>query len=230
MFITFEGGEGSGKTTQTRLLAERLVRRRYSVVLVREPGSTPLGEQLRRLVKGTAMSPTAELLVFGAARAELVSTVVRPYLETGRIVLSDRYADSTIAYQQYGRDLPADVVAKAINIATGGLKPGLTFLLDLPPDRRSKRAGQSQIALPMGEAPQARLDDASQTRFERESLQFHRKVRDGYKALAEQDPQRWVAVDATATIDAIHDQIRAAVDNRLPAPSKHFVELLDLTE
>ena len=230
MFITFEGGEGSGKTTQARLLAEWLGRQRFNVVLVREPGSTPLGQQLRRLVKGTAMSPNAELLLFGAARAELVTTVVRPYLKKGCIVISDRYADSTVAYQQYGRDLPSDAVAKAIEVATSGLKPDLTFLLDLPPERRSKRAGQSQLALPMEGASPARIDDASQSRFERESLQFHRKVRAGYKALVEREPKRWVAIDATGTIEAIRDEIAAATLKRLPPTPKQFVSLVDLTE
>ena len=230
LFISFEGGEGSGKSTQARLLAEWLAASRRPTVLVREPGSTILGHTLRRLVKGMSMTPMAELLLFGAARAELAATVIRPHIEKGHVVVSDRYADSTIAYQQYGRQIDAQQVALAIQLATQGLKPDVTFLLDLPPEKRRDRAGKSQIALPLGEAPTGRLDDASQTRFERESLQFHRRVRAGYKALAQAEPQRWVVLDATLSIDDLHHQVCKHLESRLPPPGPRAVDLLDLTE
>lgn len=230
MFISFEGGEGSGKSTQARLLAEWLAASKHPTVLVREPGSTTLGQTLRRLVKGMSMTPMAELLLFGAARAELAGTVIRPHLEKGHLVVSDRYADSTIAYQQYGRQMAAGQVALAIQLATEDLKPHITFLLDLPPEKRRDRAGKSQIALPLDEAPTGRVDDASQTRFERESLQFHRRVRTGYKALAQAEPQRWVVLDATLSIDNLHQQVRKHLAARLPPPGPRPVDLLDLTE
>ena len=231
LFVSFEGGEGSGKSTQARLLAEWLSASKQAVVLVREPGSTSLGNALRRLVKGVPMSPLAELLLFGAARAELVATVLRPHLGKDHIVIADRYSDSTIAYQQYGRQLPEAEVSSAIELATGGLKPQLTFLLDLPPEKGRNRAGHSQIALALGEnAKRGRVDDASQTRFERESLQFHQRVRAGYKALAQRERERWVVLDATRSIESLHQEIRARLAPLLPQPLSRGVDLLDLTE
>ncbi|HRO23914.1 MAG TPA: dTMP kinase, partial [Promineifilum sp.] len=134
MFITFEGPEGSGKSTQIRLLAEFLRARGLSVEVVREPGGTPIGDQVRHVLHdtaNTAMSPEAEVLLYSASRAQLVSQRIRPSLAAGRVVLCDRYADSTMAYQGYGRGLDLGMLAALTEIATGGLKPDLTLLLDL---------------------------------------------------------------------------------------------------
>lgn len=233
LFITFEGGEGSGKTTQAALLAGWLAEQRYPVVLVKEPGSTPLGQRLRPLLKGVSMTPTAELLLFAAARAELVETVIRPYLEKGRVVIADRFSDSTMAYQGYGRGLPLVMIESTNQVATHGLQPAVTFLLDMSPEVRKSRARIAQIAMPLGMAgPQeaARVDEAGQARFERETLQFHRKVRAGYRALAEQDPGRWVVLDATGSIPEIQGRIREELGRRLPPNPPPFAELLDLTD
>ncbi len=221
LFITFEGGEGSGKSTQARLLAARIAGQRLPVTLVREPGSTPLGQRLRGLVKGMSMSPTAELLLFGAARAELVATVIEPHLARGRIVVADRYVDSTIAYQQYGRGLPADVVSSVNRLASGGRMPDLTFLLDLPPDEGLKRVGR---------AP--RPDDPGHLRFEQEALGFHRRVRAGYQALAKREPARWVAIDALQPREAIEEQVWGEVRSRLRSPMGPSAtpDLIDLTD
>lgn len=180
LFIAFEGGEASGKTTQARLLRDRLRRRGYGVVLLREPGSTALGEGLRRWLKsGRVSSPWAEALLFAAARAEMVALRARPALEAGRFVLCDRYADSTLAYQGYGRGLDLEALRRINRLATGGLAPHLTVLLDLPVEEWARRRRPSP-----------------EDRFDREGLEFHRRVRQGYLELARQEPRRWLVVDA----------------------------------
>ena len=186
-FVTLEGGEGSGKSTLMLALAARAREAGRTVVTTREPGGTPLGERLREALLGSqqAPSPQAELLVFAAARAELVARVIRPALEQGSLVLSDRYADSTVAYQQYGRGLPPELVSAAIESATGGLTPVLTLLLDIEPELGIARSGGAGDYL------------------ERDGLEFHARVRDGYRALAERDPGRWVTLDATLPPDAL---------------------------
>lgn len=232
VFITFEGGEGSGKTTQAALAARWLAGQRYPVVLVKEPGSTPLGRRLRPVLKGAAMTPVAELFLFAAARAELVETVIRPYLDKGRIVIADRFAGSTFAYQGYGRGIPLEVIESINGVATGGLSPDVTFFLDLPPEEQRKRARVSQMAMPLGMAGHqeaARVDEAGQARFERESLQFHRRVRAGYRALAQKEPGRWVVVDARDPIETIHARVCEALRERLPPAPPAFAAPLDLT-
>ena len=228
LFISFEGGERSGKSTQAHLAAEWLAAPGLPTVLVREPGSTPLGATLRRVVKGLPMTPMAELLLFAAARAELVSTVIRPRLESGHAVVADRYADSTLAYQQHARQMPAEQ-ATAIQLATAGLKPDLTFFLDLPIARQQKRPGQAQISLLGDEARKAEMDDGTQTRFEREGQEFHRRVRAGYKALVQQEPQRWVVLDATQSIADLHQQVREHLAGRISQGPAKPAELVDLT-
>lgn len=182
LFITFEGGEGSGKTAQARALHRRLARLNIPVVLTHEPGGTPLGNRIARSLKwarGVDISPLSELLLFNASRAQLVDEVIRPELAGGKIVICDRYTDSTVVYQGYGRGLDMEVVRKINDIATGGLVPDLTVLLDMPVEEGFARKGVS-----------------ARDRFEQEDMSFHRKVRDGFLKLAESEPERWLVVDA----------------------------------
>ena len=182
LFITFEGGEGSGKSSQTRALYRQLNRLDVPAVLIHEPGSTTLGEKLTRLLKwaqSTNIAPTTELLLFNASRAQLVEEVIRPALKACKIVICDRFTDSTVAYQGYGRKIDIDTINKINNLATAGLKPDLTVLLDIPVSEGFARK--------TGQAPD---------RFEKEAGAFHRKVRKGYLKLAAEDAQRWLIVDA----------------------------------
>jgi dTMP kinase len=182
LFITFEGGEGSGKSSQTRALYRQLNRLDVPAVLIHEPGSTTLGEKLTRLLKwaqSTNIAPTTELLLFNASRAQLVEEVIRPALKACKIVICDRFTDSTVAYQGYGRKIDIDTINKINNLATAGLKPDLTVLLDIPVSEGFARK--------TGQAPD---------RFEKEAGAFHRKVRKGYLKLAAEDAQRWLVVDA----------------------------------
>ena len=181
LFITFEGGEGCGKSTQAKRLSSELERHGHRVTLTYEPGGTPLGEELRRSLKKVrefGVTAEAELFLFAAARRELTAAVIVPALEQGGIVVCDRYADSTTAYQGYGRGLPLDTVAMVNRLATGGLRPDLTVLLDMDPARALLR--------------KKRLRD----RFEHESAEFHERVRSGYLALAKAEPSRWLILDA----------------------------------
>lgn len=179
LFITFEGGEGSGKSTQARVLHRRLSSTGLPTVLTHEPGGTPLGNRLRRWLKGEGdIDSETELLLFNASRAHLVSQVIRPALEKGFIVICDRFAESTIAYQGYARGLDFSIIEAANNIATQGLRPDLIILLDIPVEQGLARK---------------RISD----RFEREDIAFHQRVRQGYLEMAKKDPQRWLVVDAS---------------------------------
>ena len=202
LFITFEGGEGTGKTTQVVLLTQRLRETGLDVVAVREPGGTPVGEDVRRWVKGEALAPETELLLFAAARAELVSHVIRPSLAAGNIVIADRYADSTMAYQGYGRGLSLDTVRSVNQAATGGLTPDLTFLLDLPVEEGLQRAG-------------GRQDGTHETKFEREAMAFHRRLRSGFLKLVKLEPERILLVDAAKPPEAIAGAVWTHVQPRL---------------
>lgn len=216
LFISFEGGEGSGKSTQAEILATRLESEGYSSTLVREPGTTPLGWYLRDWLKrekrrGETISHGAELFLFAAARAEFVAKVLKPALQgERRVVIADRYADSTVAYQGYGRRLPLDDIARINRLATQGKTPDLTFLLDCSPVEGLKRVGALQIRLPMepadGSDPK-RMDREGTSRFEEESLAFHERVRTGYLEVASREPERWAVIDATESLDAISDAI-----------------------
>lgn len=208
MFITFEGPEGSGKSTQIRLLAEFLRARGLSVEVVREPGGTPIGDQVRHVLHdtaNTAMSPEAEVLLYSASRAQLVSQRIRPSLAAGRIVLCDRYADSTMAYQGYGRRLDLGMLAALTEIATGGLKPDLTLLLDL-----DVSAGLSR----------RRVRGEEMNRLDLEAVAFHERVREGYRLLANADPERWVRIQADRPVDVVATDIREAVLARLPVAAR----------
>lgn len=200
-FVTFEGGEGSGKSTQMRRLEARLVARGHDCLVTREPGGTPLGEQLRALALDAATPPAAmtEALMIVAARAELVAAVLRPALAAGRIVLCDRYADSTLAYQGGGRGLDATLLETLNRAATGGMRPDLTLLFDLDPEQGLKRRA--------GGGPTNRLD--------RESLEFHRRVRARYLELARSEPERIVVLDAAAPEADLEEEIWRAVSSRV---------------
>jgi dTMP kinase len=181
-FITLEGGEGCGKSTQARLLAEWLNSRQVDCLSTREPGGTPLGDEVRRLLKRrteNAIAPLAELMLMEACRAQLVNTVIRPALRRGQTVVCDRYTDSSLAYQGHGRGVSLETVVRLNNIATGGLMPDLTVLLDLAPEQGL-----------------ARKNNCAEDRFESEDLEFHRRVRAGYRELAAAGPDRWLVVDA----------------------------------
>ncbi|MHB1131125.1 MAG: dTMP kinase [Chloroflexota bacterium] len=202
MFVTFEGPEGSGKSTQAKLLTDFLESRGQRVCLTREPGGTPLGDHLRQVLMRTGsvtMGARAEVLLFCAARAQLLEEVVLPRLAAGEHVVCDRYADSTLAYQAYGRGLAADPIDAVIKFATSGLVPELTLLLDLPVEEGLRRKGF----------------DASD-RFESESVAFHERVRAGYLSLAAADPQRWLVIDARLPIQVIAERIRQRLVERFP--------------
>ena len=196
LFITFEGGESSGKSTQAAALARRARDSGRAVLSCREPGGTPLGERLRDALFASddPPSPQAELLVFAAARAQLVQEVIRPALEDGALVLCDRFGDSTVAYQQYGRGLDRGVVEAVNAAATGGLKPDLTLLLDIAPEMALTRSG------------------GGANYMEREDIDFHRRVRDGYLKLARREPQRWLVLDATRPVDDLSAAIWARME------------------
>jgi len=202
VFITFEGPEGAGKTTQVNLLAEALRADGRRVVATHEPGGTVLGEDIRRilLAPGGTISPRAEALLFVAARSQLVDEVIRPALARGEIVLCDRFSDSTIAYQAGGRGLARDAIESLITFATGGLEPDLTFLLDL-----AAAAGLN------------RKHGGSRTRLDLENLAFHERVRVMYLDLARRFPDRIVVIDAARPIDDIARQIQAITRERLAA-------------
>ncbi|MBM3956494.1 MAG: dTMP kinase [Gemmatimonadetes bacterium] len=206
--ISIEGGDGVGKSTQAALLKERLEGVGVEAVLLREPGGTPLGEELRRLLKGTGVSDAwAELFLFEAARAELVRQAIRPALERGAVVVVDRFADSSTAYQAYGRGLPASEIEAVNRLATGGLTPDLTVLLDMPPVAALGRVR----ATTDGAGKPGRADPASERRFEEEPVAFHERVAEGFRRLAAREPQRWLVVDATLPREEIAEAIWARV-------------------
>ena len=226
MFISFEGIEGCGKSTQADLLVDAMASAGLQVLPVHEPGSTSLGQRLRRFLKDESVSSTreAELLLFCAARAELVANVLNPSLARGMHVVADRYADSTMAYQGYGRGLDLETVRRVNQFATGGLSPDLTFLLDLAPAGGLARV-QPQLSLfpMMDEEPTeavrqepVRQEEEGQRGFEIEPLEFHRRVRSGYLELAEQEPQRWVVLDASRPREElaiiIWDEVKARLE------------------
>ncbi len=213
-FITFEGGEGSGKSTQAKVLKGRLEKLGVNVVLTHEPGGTELGDDIRAWLKGTGkgakgkgakgketvsdIDPRAELLLFNAARAQLVSRVIRPALESGAVVICDRFYHSTIAYQGHGRGLDPALVDAANNIGAGGLKPNLTVLLDIDAKTGLKRK-------------------KPQDRFEKENIYFHQKVRQSYLGMAQKDPQRWLVIDASLSKQETERLIWQWIEQLMPA-------------
>ena len=210
LFITFEGGEGSGKSFQSKGLYRRLDKLKIPALLTHEPGGTALGEKLTRLLKwarDTGISPLTELLMFNASRAQLVAEVIQPGLKAGKVVICDRYTDSTVAYQHYGRGLDLKLVKTINEGATGGLAPSLIILLDVPVD----------VGL-------TRKENKKPDRFEQEGLAFHRRVREGYLKMAAADPKRWLVIDACQPRDKIAGIIWGRASRLLLKKSKTEVK------
>ena len=198
-FITFEGGEGCGKSTQVRRLKDALEAEGVEVVLVREPGGTWLSEEIRRLIKDQevdAPCDRAELLLFLAARAQLARNVIRPALDAGKWVVSDRFSDSTLAYQGYGRGLPLDVIRMANDFACGGIVPDLTIFMDVSPETSRARRLRRESAT-----------NGSADRIEREGDEFHARIRQGFAELAAAEPSRIATVDANGSPDSVWEEI-----------------------
>jgi dTMP kinase len=202
MFITLEGPEGSGKTSHVPHLVEYLREKGYMVFPTREPGGTSIGEQIREVLhslKNTEMHPRAETLLYQAARAQFVEQVVRPRLALGEIVLSDRYADSTIAYQGYGHQQDLEQVRALVKYATGGLAPDLTVLLDVDVQIGIGRKAKSQ----------------EWNRLDAYTLEFHQRVRAGYLEMMKQEPKRWAVVDAGKGWDEVQEELRRVIEKHL---------------
>ncbi|MBE0703555.1 MAG: dTMP kinase [Afipia sp.] len=203
MFITFEGPEGSGKTTQYKRIIEAMQAAGYDVVATREPGGTSIAEQIRDILlnrlDNTEMVGRAEALLFSASRAQHVDELIRPALAEGKTVLCDRFYDSTLAYQGYGHGLDVVQLKQITTFATDGLKPDLTIYLDCPPEVGLKRKVSNHVEW-------NRLDDMD--------LNFHRRVYEGFKALIEEEPERWVIIDATQEPDHVYSQIISALQLR----------------
>ena len=207
-FITFEGIEGSGKTTQIQLLSERLQKQGYRVLQTREPGGCPIADQIRGILlhpDNAAMVSRTELLLYAAARAQHIEEIVRPALTTGNIVICDRFTDATLAYQGDGRGLDQDLILQLNELAAGDCKPDLTLLFDLPVETGLRRARQRET----------QLQDSSEGRFEREQLDFHQRIRDGYLELAKAAPQRVKIIDADCPAKQVSEQICQVVDSYL---------------
>lgn len=209
-FITFEGMEGCGKSTQSRLLAEALQKAGYRVTQDRSPGSTPVAEKLRRILKepaeGEKIAPETELLLFGACHSQMVKERILPVLEKGGVFISDRFCDSTLAYQGFARGLGCEAVKWINAYACGNCRPDLTILLDLPPEKGVERAidrsGREN-------------SNIKEDRFDSESLSFHKKVREAFLTLAEGEKERFIVVDASLSIETIQKKIREEVHVRL---------------
>jgi dTMP kinase len=202
MFITLEGPEGSGKTMQLPKLADYLRQCGFDVLITREPGGTSISEQIRTVLhnlENKEMNPRAEILLFQASRAQLVEQVIRPHLDKGGVVLSDRYADSTLAYQGYGHQIDIESLKTLVNFATGGLKPDLTILLNVDVEvglRRKELKGEWN-------------------RLDAYDLEFHQRVRKGYLQLVCDEPERWVVIDASESPKQVQDDMRRVVTERL---------------
>ncbi len=209
LFITFEGGEGCGKSTQVKALYRELCQQGIPVALTHEPGGTALGNEIRKSIKrkpcperseGTPISPQAELLLFVASRAQLVAELIRPALEEGKVVICDRFTHSTLAYQGYGRGLDLTTVGMVNNLATQNLKPDVVILLDISPEE-----GLARKRVP-------------KDRFELEDLSFHHRVREGYLKMAATEPECWLVIDATLSKRKIAEIIWGRVSQLLPKP------------
>ena len=198
MFVTLEGPDGSGKSSQVPQLIEKLKAEGYDVLATREPGGTAIGDQVRRVLfdmKNKGMHPRSEILLFQASRAQIVEEVIRPALAAGKVVVSDRYADSTLAYQGYGHGVDLDELTQIVTYATGGLTPDLTVLFDIDPQKGLERRGSG--------GDWNRLDDYD--------LDFHQRVRDGYEHLVAQSPERWARIDASQAPDKVATALQATV-------------------
>jgi dTMP kinase len=207
LFITFEGIDLCGKSTQVRLLAEYLREKKIEVVLSREPGGPPISEKIRQILlsrEHASMKPLTELLLYEAGRAQHTEELIRPSLDAGRCVILDRYGDASTAYQGWGRGLGPDPVRRLNQLATGGLLPDITILLDLSPEEAARRAPHK---------------DWQADRLEGEAVEFHRRVREGYRQLAAEEPDRIRLIDGRGPIDDIRRQILALIE---PLLKSHF--------
>jgi dTMP kinase len=208
MFITLEGPEGSGKTSQVPALADHIRSLGYNVLLTREPGGTLIGDQIRNVLislENKALTPQAETLLFLAARAQLVREVIQPALAAGVVVVSDRYADATLAYQGYGHGVDLDVLRKLLEFATGGLNPDLKILLDIDVENGLRR----------------KTNCGEWNRLDAYSVAFHERVRKGYHSLAAAEPDRWVIINASRDRDTVQNDLRKAVENAFHASPLH---------
>jgi dTMP kinase len=203
MFITLEGPDGSGKSMQIPPLAEFIRKQGYEVLTTREPGGTPIGDQIRQVIMklgNTSMDPRTEILLFCAARAQIVSEVLLPNLERGVVVISDRYADSTLAYQGYGHGLDLDVLRSILHFATRGLKPDLTLLLDIDADEGLQRRQNS---------------GGEWNRLDAYNIAFHKRVREGYLDLVKQEPARWEIIDGKQVPEKVQTDLQEIVLERI---------------
>lgn len=203
MFITFEGSDGSGKSTQIQLLEDYLRKSGQNVQVTREPGGTDIGERIRQVLldmEHEKMHARTETLLFNAARAQLIEQEIRPALSEGKVVLCDRFADSTVAYQGYGREQDIEELKRLISFATGGLSPDLTFYLDLPPEEGIRR----------------KLADY-QNRLDVQGLAFYRRVEAGYHEMIAAEPGRWVIINAARSLEQVHQEVVSAVQDKLTA-------------
>ena len=197
IFITFEGGEGAGKSTQIRFVESYFRKKKKSVILVREPGSTSIGEEIRTILlnpKNKEMSVRTELFLYLAARAQLIHERILPALKKGYVVISDRFEDSTVVYQSFAGGLPLKEVQEAVRAARGNLVPDLTFLLDISVQKGLKRSGRAD-------------------RMEQKSLNFHRKIRNGYLTLAKQNKKRFVVISTEQPKEEVSQKIKAVLDH-----------------
>ncbi|PKO00566.1 MAG: dTMP kinase [Chloroflexi bacterium HGW-Chloroflexi-4] len=203
MFITLEGPEGSGKSMQIRELADFIRQRGFEVLTTREPGGTFIGDQIREVIMrmdNTMMHPNTEILLFCAARAQIVTEVIRPNLEKGVVVISDRYGDSTLAYQGYGHGLDRIILKEILKFATGGLTPDLTLLLDVDVDEGLNR----------------KIKGGSEwNRLDAQKVEFHKRVRDGYLEMASAEPQRWHVINAANDPQIVQRDIREVILKKL---------------
>jgi dTMP kinase len=213
MFITFEGTDGSGKSTQARQLVQTLRDKKYHVLHTREPGGTRIGDQIRTILlddmSNTNMMPQAELLLFCASRAQLVGEIIRPFIAQGGIVVCDRYADSTLAYQGFGHGLDLEYLRAILAFATGGLTPDLTIYLDLDPLIGLERRRKGRLLM---SEDWTRLDDME--------LAFHRRVYDGYQHLIAEYPQRWLTIPAQESQEKVQKVIWKMLSPKLPKAKK----------
>lgn len=209
MFITFEGIEGSGKSTIQAMLVQSLEQKGYKVLSTREPGGCPLGLELRALLldtKNKKLEPRAELFLFMADRAQHVEEIIRPALQAGYFVICDRYIDSTICYQGYGRGLDLNMLKELNEISINGLYPNLTFLLDISPEKGLIRAKTRNITEGI---------ELSEGRFEKEDMPFHHRVRQGFLSQEELEPERFVIIDATMSIEQLFAECLTKLEYKL---------------
>jgi dTMP kinase len=202
LFITLEGPEGGGKTTHAKVLAEALKEKGFDVLLTREPGGSAIGDQIRQILmslENTSMHPSTEFLLFSASRAQHVREIIKPHLDQGGLVVSDRYYHSSLAYQGYGHGLDLDALGHVTRFATADLTPDLILLLDLPVQDGLIR----------------RREEGDWNRLDAYEVEFHQRVREGYLSMAADDPARWLIVDAAAPMDEIQAELQSLVFHRL---------------